>query len=243
MGIREKEDQLFNDWMKNYTEGTFVKDGIPFPDLYQKSDVKILFMLKDANLGNSSSNQGVFDLRGQLSTDPHAWWSKVSEWCYVLENGGSDKSWSEIRSHVRKSDSNTNLRDALSSYGFVQTKKIGGLGSISRDELKKYVENDEEFLRKQIEIYEPDIMVCCGTADFLSKILSSDSRRETANGVGYYSARVGHKTTFLVDYCHPSARMGSKVAGVVAYGLNDAVCELAKQYPLRQQLGDFINLE
>lgn len=57
MNIREKEDNLFDEWMENSQRNPFVKDGCPSPSDYLASSHKIVFLLKEANFGLSHAEQ------------------------------------------------------------------------------------------------------------------------------------------------------------------------------------------
>ena len=80
----------------------------------------------------------------------------------------------------------------------------------------------------QISIYHPDVIVCCGTGYYISRIFESfmGPRLETSIGVGYWCSTAFGKKSFIIDYCHPSARVGSKLSGIVASDLADTIDRL-----------------
>jgi hypothetical protein len=220
MTIREKEDVLFAKWIEKYNEdkGTFIKDGTPFPEEYSKANKKILFLLKDANFEDAHSKANRFyDQREELADKPHMWWDKMRNWCAPLSN--NELTWEEI--------TKVKTKDALSSFSFMQLKKLAGGGSVTDVELNETASDDKEFIKEQIDIYSPSFIICCGNGDIVNNHIYNNTLKQkyTRNGVGYWEV---DNNKFLIDYCHPSARFGTKLAGVVALSLAAAVEELAR---------------
>jgi len=221
MNIREAENKLFTRWRQKQGRQPFVQDGVPFPDDYRASDVKILIMLKDCNLGEYT--EAVFDLRGQMEAGPDKWWKPVAIWCHLLRNlSQQEPQWKQVEA--------LDIQSGLRHFAFMQIKKKGGDGKVSDRELWKYADEDNAEIIEQIEIYRPDIIVCAGVGKFIEKVLDSkNSRKVTSRGIGYWEANLDkEKTIYLIDYCHPSVRAGNKVAPSLAYGLRDA-CQFVRE--------------
>lgn len=221
MNISERENKLFDIWMKKKGRKPFIKDGLPSPEEYLKSKVKILFILKDANFGisdedNKSGNfdSSPHDLRAELRKDPHVWWRKVRNWCAPLLD--SNLTWEDVK--------NKDIGESLAPFGFIQLKKNAGSGSVKYDTLLKVAKEDREEIKNQIAIYNPDFIVCCGVGEILYEDVYSglEQRTLTPEGVGYWKVNIGSddtNSTYIIDYCHPSARFGTRIEGVVAFGL------------------------
>ena len=114
---------------------------------------------------------------------------------------------------------------------FYTAKKESGIGSVSNSTLYKAIENDKEEIIKQFGIYSPDFIVACGNGDQISSMfdLSTMKRKETIFGVGYREVNINRKDSCLIDYCHPSIRVGTKVKGLIAKGLSAAIMEIEEK--------------
>jgi hypothetical protein len=221
MNIREAENKLFNRWQQKPDRQPFVWDGVPFPADYRASGVKILITLKDCNLGEYPG--AVFDLRGQMEARPDKWWKPAAMWCHLLRNlSQQEPEWEQVEA--------LDIQSGLRHFAFMQLKKKGGGGKVSDRELWKYADEDKAEIVEQIEIYMPDIIVCAGVGKFIEKVLDcKNSRNVTSRGIGYWETNLDNgKKTYVIDYCHPSARAGNKVAPSLAYGLRDA-CQFVRE--------------
>jgi hypothetical protein len=223
MIIRADEEKLFKEWIESYKEekGTFIKDGIPVLEKYFKAEKRILFLLKDANFENDIAKKNTiqtYDQRDEIARTPNKWWDKMRDWCAPLSD--NKLTWNEIQQFDTK--------ESLSFFAFMQLKKIAGEGSIKNDLLSDTVGRDREFIKRQIELYTPDFIVCCGNGDIVKEHIfkNIEEKRYTKNGVGYWEV---DNNKFLIDYCHPSARFGNKLAPVVALSLTSAVQELSNR--------------
>ncbi len=215
VNIRAQEDELFEYWRQKPGRTPFVIDGAPFPDLYEKSLPRTLFILKDCNLGNYDCQ--VFRLREQMENNPSTWWSTVANWGQLLRNlTGNEPTWNEVISAP--------IQRGLERHTYMQLKKKPGGGRISDAELWRYAKEDSEEIRKQIRIYSPHIIVAAGTGRYVKHILNcSDEIKKTPRGIGYWAAsKQADSACYIIDFCHPSNRAGLKVSSALGYGLRDA---------------------
>jgi len=224
MNIRKQENELFEDWRQKSGRAPFVIDGVPFPEFYLQSPHKTLFVLKDCNLGKDYE-EPIFDLRKQMQYNPDPWWSLVAIWGNLLTNLLSiERCWDELESAP--------IQEGLKRHAFIQLKKKGGIGGISDPELSHYASEDSEEIRKQIHIYSPLFIVATGTGSYLSEILGcSGEKQKTPRGIGYWPGTYQSGSGFyIIDFCHPSNRAGTKVRSAISYGLRDACIYLAKNH-------------
>lgn len=225
MNIRELEDKLFAEWMKEAHIQPFTVDGCPNPDIYIKEKVKTIFVLKDANLANN--NDQTFLLRKQLEKEPHKWWHTIAKWCFFLQF--PDQTWEQAEKLLTPKNK-TAIRQTLSHHCFVQLKKEGGGGSISDEQLHNATSTPKykDYFIRQLSIYQPDFIVGCGNGEHLKGTLnlSYTDVQQTSNGTRYWSFALSGKHTYLIDYCHPSVRCGTKVKGLIARGLSEAISEI-----------------
>lgn len=252
MNIGQKEDALFDEWEKEFRkwwegkpenevkerEGyTFVKDGAPCPDSFKKSPSKCLFILKDANFDPEEKKEMFFDLRSQLAggeteKEPHLWWETIAMWCAGITQIHTDNtklpSWVELNEKVFDKDDlarRKKIKDCLKPFAFMQLKKPVGTGSISNNELFKFARKFAKNIKEQIEIYTPEMIVCCGNGKIVAEVLGHAKTpwKETSRGVQYLHLESNDQPLLLVNYTHPSARVAKNI---VCYGLLEAYREL-----------------
>lgn len=227
MNIRDAENQLFNEWRNKYIDKSFVIDGCPNPDIYLQEKRKVVFVLKDGNLGEPNPtdtiNDRTYDQRDELEKTPTLWWNTIGRWAYFLRN--TSDSW-DVAQNVIKDEKS--IREILSHHCIVQLKKTWGGGAVTNDTLASVVANDKNEVYRQLSIYQPDFIVACGNGEHLSKVFNLEARPylKTSTGVGYWKVQLKNKACILVDYCHPSNRAGTKVKGIIAKGLSCAVLEI-----------------
>ncbi len=227
MNIRETEDELFQEWRKKYLDQSFVIDGCPNPDIYLQEKRKVVFVLKDGNLGEPNPadilDDRTYDQRDELENQPNIWWITLAKWAYFLKN--TSDTWELVQNTIKDKQS---IRKVLSHHCIVQLKKTWGGGSIANDTLAKVVINDKAEIIRQLSIYEPNFIIACGNGDHLSTVFDCkpSDYMKTSAGVGYWKIDLKNKLCFLVDYCHPSNRAGTKIKGIIAKGLSFAVLEI-----------------
>ena len=231
MNIRDRENSLFEKWRNKSKSlgGSFMIDGCPNPTTYEQELRKVIFVLKDGNIGEDGEPGDDYDLRDELENNPTDWWRRViAKWCFFLRFPSA--SWGDA---LRVIDSTASVKDALSRHCFIQLKKTWGFGSVSNVDLLSAVQNDRSEILEQLAIYSPDFIICCGNGDYLRTAFDChpSDRNMTVDGVGFWRVKVGDRQSVLVDYCHPSIRIGTKVNGMVARGLSSALTEIAGNVP------------
>mgnify|MGYP000229214676 CR=1 FL=1 len=226
LDIKQQENTLFEKWMTKENRQPFIKDGVPSPETYTEHDLKILFILKDANFGisekdleNGSYRKTPHDLRNELKDKPDKWWykSEISNWCAVISS--STQVWPV--NHTEKTS------DLFAPFAFMQLKKMAGGSSINDKKLWQFATEDKEEIYAQINIYQPKIIVCCGVGKIVYKTIfqGNEPLQYTPNGIGFWMIEnhAINTQTFIINFCHPSARYGKKISGPVSFGLRDAI--------------------
>ncbi len=123
-------------------------------NLWKESAVRILFLLKEPN--------------GKEGEDYKEWdWAKGSEifgntLAYWLE--GIMKCSADY--FPQYADLSTR-KDILQKFplAIMNLKKVAGDSSASWEEIWHYAEQDADFLKRQIQILNPNVIVCCGSND------------------------------------------------------------------------------
>ena len=155
------------------------------------------------------------------------WWATIGKWCYFINNPSD--SWRQANDAISNMES---IRESLRSYCVVQLKKTWGNGSVANETLYKVISNDKDEIISQLSIYKPHYVVACGNGDQLSSMFgkNKNDRIDLNSGVGYWEIKLIRNSCFLIDYCHPSVRCGTKIKGLVAKCLAEAIHELDNNY-------------
>lgn len=227
---RELEN-LFKKWEENGSysskgqRGQFIKDGIVCLKRYEKSAVKVLFVLKDTN----DANPQIYYERGiceevVLSDNSGASWNRISEWARALVLG--EENFLEAnclkKEEIDEEDEKDGLRKYFKKIAIMNLKKASGKGSIGYKELEPYVIKDVENIRKEIEIISPDVIIACSSDVFellhkevfkkerysiSPRVISLNNKmKDYGNYFDISSFLCSKKPVYVIKYCHPNNR-------------------------------------
>lgn len=227
--ITEKENALFEEWKSTIPQDTgaiFVTDGVVDEEAWLRANTKVLYLLKEVNGAEKSWDERDYLKRYNSAPEYIATHSQtinnLMRWQYGITYGKS-MSWNDVESALK----NKEVQDkVLSELCLVNAKKTAGGGLVDWNEFGNYFDKDinRTYLRQQLELYEPDFVICGGTAYYLSCLygLEYSDWKETSRGVRYMKCG----KTVYIDFSHPNNR-GPK--NLIYYGLLDAVCEIRKE--------------
>ena len=118
-------------------------------------------------------------------------WRKLNIIQYILE-----KTWAG--KPVNETDIETCKNKLIKGIGYINIKKNAENKSVSEvSDLFSYAEKDADFLRKQIALLSPQIVVCCGTKTLYDQIYPTEC--------SFLVYGVSHTKEYLViDSYHPS---------------------------------------
>ena len=200
--LREREDELFGGW-KVKRPNRFAKDGAGCE--YENSKIKILFILKETN--NTDCNwDGRLRLDGGMmcknGTPIKHTWNNIFCWAsYLMDNKplidckSPDKA--EERAKIFKKIAAMNLK-----------KESGGSQS-KYDEIRSVAIEDSALIKEQIEMYMPDIIICCGKELIFNRIKSifaGNVEQMVCKNARIIKITLNGKTTTVLDFYHPQAR-------------------------------------
>lgn len=205
MKIKERERLLFEEWREKQGYPCFMSDGVFDEEEWNKQTYKILFVLKEANWEN-----GNVDLCEYLLSEPKSsyWktWNNIARWTKAILEGG------EYLHSVSKADKSYWLRKIAA----INLKKVGGGSVAENDKIYSYAESDREFIKRQIELYTPDIIICCGrgngkNADILHDVIFSENEvsewQEPISQYNYFYVTINGKRDIpVVSFYHPQMR-------------------------------------
>ncbi|MDF3821249.1 hypothetical protein P3G55_15185 [Leptospira sp. 96542] len=195
----DKESKLFGKWKDKeiHKDQVFIEDGILDPNLWfdaNNKNLKILLVLKEAYGGNES-----WDLKELIRNDWRGpkykiWWT-VSYWLYGIQNGlkGINAKLPDEQELYKE------CANYLLSAAVANIKKSSGKSYSESEDLKNYAQADKDELLQQIELINPDIILCGSTKQYLDEIGIVSSPIE---GITYFSKTKDDK--ILIDYYHPA---------------------------------------
>lgn len=207
---------LFSKWQYDRPAYTpFSNDGIIGLPAWEKASQKIAFILKECNDGfwNITEKSEYRPSEGNSKL----FWRNLNIWKYVVTCALDGK--------IPSFESAMELKeDPVTGIAYVNLKKKAEYKNRSNDsDISGYVENDWQYLDRQIEIINPDVLFFCGTYKFVQtkmELIPVKSRvfrtRDQKIAVNFFhpSCRKGYNETFrklrdklqcLQSACEPSA--------------------------------------
>lgn len=221
VNIAQQEKELFKEW--RVSTPNLSEDGIIDAEAYLKSNIKILFLLKEVN-----SEDG-FDLKkfvkdgGRTQT-----WDNIARWTCGIQNWTKDFDWEEKLVPIKNIEAR---KEWLKYICVMNIKKTPGGHTTNSKNLRTDSSRDGEFLERQFKLYyqdlklRPDFIIGCGTetTNLFHEIVPfapDEKWKNTKRGVFYYEYDKGK---FFIKYAHPEARVADNL---LYYGLIDAIKEL-----------------
>lgn len=204
MGIREKEEQLFEEWKRH--RSPFVPDGAVSENDYQTSIPKIAFILKEVN------SYKPYDLRKFLrKSDYWQTWNNVTRWVHGIRR----LPIIDERSFCRRITKDFR-RETLKSIVAMNLKKSPGGSSTDLQALKAVAKEDAPYIKRQYAIYDPDITICGGdnTAEIFKEVVGHKMEWQKTKSIGAQGDEIWwykrndekEKPKVVVSYWHPAQR-------------------------------------
>ncbi|MFR1323829.1 MAG: hypothetical protein ACLSBL_01855 [Ezakiella massiliensis] len=210
MTIREKEDLIF-DKLKN---PDIIKDGLADESQYLSAEYKIIYIMKEVNGGKGWDLRDFIKDGGRSQT-----WDNIARWTEGILNLDKDYPWDYL-----KEDNEARRMKYLKKIGAVNLKKLSGTYESIPNEISAAACENKQIIKEQIDLYDPDIIICCGTAvDYVNNCIDPAYKnwQMTRRGIPYI--RLANK--IIIDHCHPGARFRDSIK---YYALVDAVHEILK---------------
>jgi hypothetical protein len=214
----DAETALFEEWRS--VSPNMVTDGVVNPTSYCKQPNRVLLILKEVN----SPGAGGWDLREYLRTGgrEHTW-NNVTRWLAAINNLPGATDWNEIIKITEE-----DRRAALSGLAAMNLKKVPGGHTAVPEQVANAAKDNTERLRRQFDLYQPHLTICCGVGDLAYGVLFGSSGpgwQQTTRGIRYCEVEPNR---FMIAYSHPEARVH---APLLIYGLVDAVKEIRSLHP------------
>ncbi len=207
MPIKEKEKELFIQWKKKRGYDSFLEDGLFDEEEWNKQNIKILYVLKEANWENGNGDLCEY-LLSEVSSTYWRTWNNIVRWTHAIRFG---------EDYIRKI-TKRDKTSCLKTIAFLNIKKVGGDAQADDEEIRTYGKLDAEFIYRQIQLYRPNIIVCCGrgngkNADILYNYVFPKSHisrwQYPIEKYNYFMLSLNEETKIpVVSFRHPQIRGG-----------------------------------
>lgn len=200
--MKNEEKLLFDEWKKDKVN--FIEDGLVNEQEYSNSKKKVLYILKEVNGGKNVNKKWsllAFLKKGGRSQT----WNNISIWQFGIQTIKQSHKWSDL---VKLKNKKFRISQ-LESIAAINLKKEPGGNTAKMNIIWDYAWNDRELLKRQIKIYNPDIIVCCGVGEIVKKfelVEKFNNWEMSKYGIEYFKTK---DNKIIINYCHPEARIDS----------------------------------
>lgn len=163
---RQEPDEQYNKYkFGNVKKTSFLPDGIIDPDKYFSADKKVLFIAKEANWGGN-------DEENEISSQEDEFWLRIVVNKEQYKDGNiiyNESKFSKglamlYNAYINNSfDTPDYSHEGLKNVAFINLNKRGGYSYCSYSTLKGYAQEYGKLIAQQIDLINPDIIICCGT--------------------------------------------------------------------------------
>ena len=181
----------------------FVSDGFIDKPEWDKScdNKKVLFVLKEAHDKKAISDWSLpDDLRERKPLE--RMWKRVCEWVYAIRYTTAE----HIEAYPMLTDAENTL--LIKSIAVMNIKKSNGKSSSNPEEISAYADADKEEIIREIELIDPDIIVCGSTFHDVNRIVNriTDNQIEASEKAGSfaYSKILGGRERLFINFYHPA---------------------------------------
>lgn len=208
MSGEQQHISLLKNWSvarPEYTDGESVEfcfDGPSNWDLWESQKLKILFLLKEPHSGYHPKIS-----QDSISGNLHL---NIARWKTVLRNAFENRCVLNLPDNSSRHIWGGQNNDDIAIVDI--KKKIEDFKTSTYKDIMNYAEKDSAFLREQIEIINPHVILCGYTGDCLDKIYP-DATWIKLNSISKEKKKVdaySHQNRLVLDFYHPAPRTGSE---------------------------------
>ena len=194
---------------------------------YQKEQLEIEARLKEVTETLNESyekSRGIRDFLALIRNyqglhdceRPWTMWRKVAIWTQAIYNAFNDNIC-EYDDEVLRSKE----KEIIDRIAVVNVKKSNGGSESEYEDLKKYAIEDRLEIKRELEIIQPDIIVCGNNLSLLKLVLGE----ELQNDDTWDNMLALWKDTLVLDYYHPAVHYPNRVN----YYALMAICDVARK--------------
>lgn len=216
MTITEKQNALFEELRKTVPEA--VLDGVVEEGEYCSASIRLMFVLKEVN-GKTVPDLCDFLRKGGRPQT----WDNIARWIEGILHLEADRPWK-----YWEQNNQSRRERMLKQICAVNVKKTAGGHTSDRKQVQKAAADNGEILCRQLKLYNPDLIICCGTdGEFVKACYPAQSLewKQTTRGIWYFIK--DGKT--VLSFVHPEARVKDSI---LHYALMDAVREMMQKSSL-----------
>lgn len=187
--------------------------GVVDEETYSHVHTKIVFILREAHMRTPykiesgwtipkglkrNADMGLNNLpmqRKYMDT-----WRQVGVWAYAIVNGF------DTYQVLRK---NSYVAQGLKYVGMTNLKKTGGKSSSNWQEISHHATRDKELWTKELEIMNPDLILCGGTFHHVTRNLNLERcllHKDLDKSYFYSIYNLKNKQSVILSFWHPNNR-------------------------------------
>ncbi|MCD8343423.1 MAG: hypothetical protein LUC19_03440 [Oscillospiraceae bacterium] len=210
MSIADEEKRIFDELKE--TNPSIVTDGVIDEREYLAARYKIAYILKEVNGGEGWDLRDVVRAGNRVQT-----WNSIARWTEGILSWEKDFLWSDM-----EKDNEARRKTQLKKIAVINLKKTSGGYTAENELVHKAAVDNASVIKRQLDLYSPDIIICCGTESAFVDSCYADAEPEwksTARGVWYFMD--GER--IIISFVHPEARVRD---AFLFYALTDAAKEI-----------------
>jgi hypothetical protein len=197
----EAHENLLSEWrdLEHHVGKGFILDGIIDPIRWSAASRRVLLLLKEA-YDEPGVTEG-YDLRTVIrdrwkGPKYNIWW-KAAYWCFGAHaNDGFPEMPADDAAYSGASE-------ALLSSAIANVKKSNGRSESSDEEIAQYARRDGDYLKRQVELIDPGIVICGNTWAAVRHLWPA--ARKVIDLVWENDG------TLIVDFWHPANQFPNKL--------------------------------
>ena len=189
----------------DHNNNFFIPDGIVDEKTWEevKSGKRILLVLKEAYEDDHSKEQWSINKALRDAGPWGAIWNRVCEWTRGIHDTTRDKIAGYIPSDKMRSNGTTSANEWLRRIAVMNLKKSGGQSKSDYGEISAYANADAQEIIREIELIDPDIVVCGATFGDINRITGNTMQIDYDRRF-CFSNVIGNKERLFIDFYHPA---------------------------------------
>jgi hypothetical protein len=201
----EADRKLHAEWFASYGDADidFIHDGATESERWLSSPWRIMCLLKEAHGGGQWNHadailkdDGLLRVGGTANQAIHY---RMVEWIYAVEATLTGAPFS-IESD--RSDNYRGARATMLRSAWVNIKKANGIAYSNNSDLNAVVRRDGDYLRRQVSLLAPKIVLCGYTFGLVRESLFPDAAKISDTEFSYCTAN----GVIIIDYYHPGRK-------------------------------------
>lgn len=217
-------DELIISIRDSKTDSIGILDGVVNIDEYLNSEKKIMWILKEVHSYDDDGGWNLREALNNLRTEygiESGWGKTFTPIVYTTYGILNNKKWDEMPDIA----DNPEIVDTIKHIAFINVKKVAGGSSANNQELVEFHKTHKSILLSQIELYNPDIIICGNTFWIIREdILSTEFEEFNNYPVNIFKS----KNKIIIDAYHPNSR----VFGLSKEKYCDSIIDAIKNNPL-----------